>query len=341
MSTVHKLEDLTDGSSLSPTAHQKTPHGDRASKRQTDPHETDPRESGQHRKRSSTDQHARFAPDVAYNWPVMAWIGLLHVGALAAPFFFSWQGLVLALVLHWLTGGIGICLGFHRLLTHAGFKTYGWVRYSLAYLGGLAGEGSALDWVAAHRQHHALSDQEGDPHSPRDGTLWSHMLWLGRSVYGHSSMKYGMRWAPDLAKDRLMVWLMRATIPMHFVLGFAMLGIGYAIGGWYMGISLVVWGMFMRLVAVLHTTWFVNSASHIWGYKNYETTDDSRNNWWVALLSYGEGWHNNHHAYPRMAMHGHKWWEFDMTYMAIRLLRFCGLAWDVVDYKSRSEMGSH
>jgi stearoyl-CoA desaturase (delta-9 desaturase) len=108
-----------------------------------------------------------------------------------------------------------------------------------------------------------------------------------------------------------------------------------------MGWSLVFWGMFVRLVAVLHTTWFVNSASHMWGYRNYETTDDSRNNWWVALLSYGEGWHNNHHAYPRMAVHGHRWWEFDMTYKAIQLLRFCGLAWDVVDYKSRSEHAAH
>lgn len=271
----------------------------------------------------------------------MLWIGALHVGACVAPFYFSWQGLVLAIVLHWFTGSIGICLGFHRLLTHAGFKTYGWVRYSLAFVGGLAGEGSALDWVAAHRQHHALSDQEGDPHSPRDGGLWSHMLWLGRSVYGHSSMKYAMRWAPDLAKDRFMIWLMRATIPMHFVIGGVMMGAGYYVGGWYMAMSFLFWGMFLRLVAVLHTTWFVNSASHMWGYRNYETTDDSRNNWWVALLSYGEGWHNNHHAYPRMAVHGHRWWEFDMTYKAIQLLRFTGLAWDVVDYKSRSEVAAH
>ena len=108
-----------------------------------------------------------------------------------------------------------------------------------------------------------------------------------------------------------------------------------------MGWSLVIWGMFVRLVTVLHATWFVNSASHMWGYRNYETTDDSRNNWWVAILSYGEGWHNNHHAYPRMAMHGHRWWEFDMTYKAIQAMQLCGLAWDVVDYKSRSEMAHH
>lgn len=293
---------------------------------------------GSRTKRSSNEHHSRFGPESTYNWPVMLWIGMLHVGALAAPFVFSWEGLILAVVLHWLTGSIGICLGFHRLLTHAGFKTYAPVRYTLAFIGGLAGEGSALDWVAAHRQHHALSDQEGDPHSPKDGALWSHVLWLGRSVYGHSSMKYAMRWAPDLAKDQTMLWLMRATIPMHFVLAFIMLGIGYAIGGWYMAASLVMWGMFLRLVAVLHTTWFVNSASHMFGYRNYETTDDSRNNWWVALLSYGEGWHNNHHAYPRMAKHGHKWWEIDLTWAVIRGMRGLGLAWDVVDYKSRSEV---
>jgi stearoyl-CoA desaturase (delta-9 desaturase) len=95
--------------------------------------------------------------------------------------------------------------------------------------------------------------------------------------------------------------------------------------------------LFVRLVFVLHSTWFVNSASHIWGYTNYPTTDDSRNNWWVALLTYGEGWHNNHHAYPRMAPHGHKWWEIDVTFMTIRLMQWCGLAWDVVDYKKRNE----
>lgn len=273
-----------------------------------------------------------------YNWPVVGWLALLHLGALAAPFFFTWQAVVLMFALHWLTGGIGICLGFHRLLTHTSFKTHPSVRFLIALIGGLAGEGSAIDWVASHRKHHALSDQPGDPHSPHDGPWWSHMLWLGRSVYGRNWDGFAQRWAPDLAKDPSMRVLNSLAIPLHFVLGFSLFGIGYAVSGTWFAWSLVTWGVFARLVFVLHSTWLVNSASHMWGYKNYETTDDSRNNWWVALLSYGEGWHNNHHAYPRMAMHGHKWWEIDITYSTIRLMKLCGLAWDVVDYRRRNEI---
>ena len=113
-------------------------------------------------------------------------------------------------------------------------------------------------------------------------------------------------------------------LPVHIVTSLLLFAVGYYFGGLYLGTSLVVWGMFVRLVTVLHATWLVNSLSHMWGYKNYETTDDSRNNWLVAIVAYGEGWHNNHHAYPRMAKHGHKWWEFDITWQAIRLLRATG-----------------
>jgi stearoyl-CoA desaturase (delta-9 desaturase) len=273
--------------------------------------------------------------EVPFNWPVMSFMATMHVMALAAPFFFSWQGLALMLGLHWLTGGIGICLGFHRLLTHSSFKTYPFVRYTLAVIGGLAGEGGAVDWVAGHRQHHAHSDEDGDPHSPNEGAWWSHVWWLSRSVYGKSCTAYAQRWAPDLAKDPVMRFIDSMAIPFHFVLGLTLFAIGYFTGGAGFGWSLVFWGMFARLVFVLHCTWFVNSASHIWGYKNYETSDNSRNNWWVALLSYGEGWHNNHHAYPRMANHGHRWWEIDLTFRMIRLMQRLGLAWDVVDYKHR------
>jgi len=126
-------------------------------------------------------------------------------------------------------------------------------------------------------------------------------------------------------------------LPLHIGLGVALTTLGYAIGGGEMALSLLVWGMFVRMVFVLHVTWMVNSASHMWGYRNYETTDDSRNNWLVALLAYGEGWHNNHHAYPRMAKHGHRWWEFDLTWQIIRLLRSLGLVWDVVDYRTAAE----
>jgi len=272
-----------------------------------------------------------------YNWPVIGWIGFMHVAALAAPWFFTWQGVVLALVLHWFTGGVGVCLGFHRMLTHGSFQTYRPLRYLLAVIGGLAGEGSAVDWVAAHRKHHALSDQEGDPHSPRDGAWWSHVLWLGRSFYGTGDGNFARRWAPDLANDAFMRRVGQLAIPIHFVFGFVLFLLGYLADGAFLGWSLVVWGMFLRFVFVLHSTWFVNSASHIWGYRNYETTDNSRNNWWVALLTYGEGWHNNHHAYPRMARHGHRWWEIDITFATIRLLQRLGLAWNVVDYRKKSE----
>ncbi len=258
-------------------------------------------------------------------------------GVLAAPFYFSWQGVVAMVVLHWITGGIGICLGFHRLLTHGSFQTYAPVRWTLALLGGLAGEGTATDWVSNHRQHHALSDKPGDPHSPRDGAWWSHIWWTAYTRESQAQATHYNRWAPDLERDPSMRIIGYLFLPSQFALAALLGGIGYAIGGEYMAASLVIWGIFVRLVAVLHSTWFVNSASHMWGYKNYETTDDSRNNWWVALITYGEGWHNNHHAYPRMPPHGHKWWEVDLTFRTIRLMQRCGIAWNVVDYRKKSD----
>ncbi|MEX2121835.1 MAG: fatty acid desaturase [Pirellulales bacterium] len=264
------------------------------------------------------------------DWTNVIWIGAIHVGLLAAPFFFTFKALALMAFLHWMTGGIGVCLGYHRQLTHGSFSTYRPVRWLLAMLGGLSGEGSAITWVANHRKHHAFSDQEGDPHSPHDGGLWSHMLWFmpkfGRKYYQELHDRY----APDLARDPGMHLLHKMFLPSHLALGALLLTIGYF--GWdlHTGISFVVWGMFVRLIGVLHVTWFVNSATHLWGYRNYETSDDSRNLWWVGLLAYGEGWHNNHHAFQRMARHGHRWWEIDMTYWAICVMEKLGLAWDVV-----------
>ncbi len=265
------------------------------------------------------------------NWPSIVWLIVAHAGLLVAPFVFTWQALVITLCLHWVTGGLGICLGYHRLLTHTGMQTYNWVRYTFATLGTLAGEGSPIDWVADHRKHHQLSDQPGDPHSPFDGGFWSHMLWIAFSTHDGDSEAYRMKYAPDLARDKGMRRIHKLFLPLHFASGFLLMGIGYAMGGWPMAASFVVWCMFVRLVFVLHSTWLVNSASHMFGYKNYETTDDSRNNWWVAIVTYGEGWHNNHHAFPRLARHGHKWWEIDMTYMFIRGMKAVGLVWDVVD----------
>lgn len=274
------------------------------------------------------------------DWPVVLWIGGVHLGALAAPFYFTWKAALVTFLLAWLTGGIGVCLGYHRHLTHGSFSTYRPIRWLLALLGGLSGEGSAVTWVANHRKHHVFSDQEGDPHSPRDGGLWSHFTWLvpdfGRKHHDELTSRY----APDLVKDRVMVMLHKLFLPIHFALGGLLLAIGWNVWDLYTGISFVVWGMFVRLVYVYHVTWFVNSATHMWGYRNYQTSDDSRNLWWVGLLAWGEGWHNNHHAYQRMARHGHKWWEIDFTYWTILALEKLGLAWNVVhDVPSRQRLG--
>lgn len=269
--------------------------------------------------------------------PNCIWLGFLHAGLLAAPFFFTWKAVVVVLFLGWLTGGVGICLTFHRMLTHGSFQTYRPIRWLLAFIGGLAGEGSALMWVAVHRQHHIFSDQAGDPHSPRDGKWWSHMLWLGPKYSKEYKQALTNRYAPDLVKDPVMRFLDVTFLLWHFVLAGVLFAIGYF--GWdaYTGWSFVIYGTFVRMMYVLHSTWFVNSATHLWGYRNYETTDDSRNLWWVALLTYGEGWHNNHHAYQRMANYGHRWWEFDITYQTIRLMEKVGLAWNVVHLKPDEE----
>lgn len=292
---------------------------------------------------SSTDNARRkMRPSEWYPrgvcWSVAGWLIVVHLGALAAPFVITWQGVVLAFALHWLTGGIGVCLGYHRLFTHRSFATHNPLRWVIALIGGLSGEGSVIDWVANHRKHHALSDKEGDPHSPRDGAWWSHMFWLARTRTTAERDVHWDKWAPDLRKEPMLRFLDSTFLLWQFVMAATLYGGGYLLGGHFMAASFLVWGMFVRLVFVLHSTWFVNSASHMWGYKNYETTDDSRNNWWVALISYGEGWHNNHHAYPRMAKHGHRWWEIDVTYMTILLMKRLGLAWDVVDYKQRSDV---
>jgi stearoyl-CoA desaturase (delta-9 desaturase) len=272
------------------------------------------------------------------DWPIVFWIGVIHVLAAAAPFFFSWQALATAALLTFLTGSFGVCMGYHRLLTHGSFKTYRPVRWLLAFLGGLSGEGSALTWVANHRKHHAFSDQEGDPHSPRDGKWWSHMFWFmpnfGRKWHRELTEKY----APDIMKDKMMIALHYLFLPSHIATGALLFLIGYfgtgiGLGGWKAGLSMVFWGLGVRMVYVLHVTWFVNSATHLWGYRRYETTDDSKNLWWVGLLAFGEGWHNNHHAYQRVASQGHRWWEIDVTYWCIWLMEKLGLAWDVVRLK--------
>ncbi len=264
------------------------------------------------------------------DWTVVVFMSAVHLLALGAIYFFTWKAVLLCVLLNWLTGGIGICLGFHRMLTHGSFQTYRPVRWFIAWLGQLAGQGSAIVWVANHRKHHMFSDKEGDPHSPHDGPWWSHLLWFTPFIGKDRELQMAQRYAPDLLKDPMLRVFNATFLPGLFLFTGALFLAGYL--GWdaYTGWSFVFWGILVRLVWTWHVTWLVNSATHMWGYRNYETTDDSRNLWWVGLLSYGEGWHNNHHAYQRMAKHGHKWWEFDITYLTICAMEKLGLAWNVV-----------
>ena len=263
------------------------------------------------------------------NWTITGWMLAMHVGAVGAFFWFSWSGLAIAVFLHWVTACLGVTLGYHRLLTHGSFVVPRPLKYFFSLCGMLSAEGSPMQWVAIHRLHHAHSDDVEDPHSPNDGFWWSHMLWFMPYDTAEENDRLQRRWAPDLYRDPV-YHLFQKT----FVLASVVLGIGlYFAGEWAggLGVSWVLWGLCLRLVLAYHSTWFVNSATHLWGYRNYQTTDLSRNLWWVALLSYGEGWHNNHHAHQRLAVHGHKWWEVDVTWNVIRLLRVLGLATKVQD----------
>ncbi len=264
-------------------------------------------------------------------WTAFLWIGLVHVGALAAPWCFTWTGLFLALALSWITAGLGVCLGYHRLLTHSSFETYPVIRKFLAWCGMLAGEGPPIMWVANHRKHHQYSDHPGDPHSPNDGPWWSHILWMfPRHKSDEWARLYG-QYTPDLLREGFMRFLNRSFLWWQLFVAVLCFSAGWLIGGLPMAVSLLVYGMFVRLVYGMHATWLVNSATHMWGYRNFDINDNSRNLWWVALLTYGEGWHNNHHAQQRSARHGMRWWELDLTWITICCMRGMGLAWNVVE----------
>ncbi len=255
------------------------------------------------------------------SWVTTIALIVFHVLAVVALFNATWGAVALAFALHWICIGWGIGLGYHRLHTHRSYKTYKPIEYFFALCGTLTLEGGPVFWTALHRIHHQNSDKDGDPHTPRDGKWWSHILWTIFGEEMHSNTEVMGKYAPDLMKDRYYRVLTRwHWVPM-VVLGLTLL----AIGGW----PWVLWGIFLRVVVGLHCTWLVNSATHLWGSRRFDTTDDSRNLGWVALITFGEGWHNNHHAHPTSARHGMTWREIDLSWMQIRLLQWLGLAWDV------------
>ena len=252
------------------------------------------------------------------NRPVIFVMVLLHVGAVAALFMFSWKVFAAAVFLYWVSTGLGISMGYHRLHTHRSYKVPLWLEHFFAFCGALTLEGGPISWVATHRIHHQKSDQAGDPHSPRDGAWWAHAGWIMIGESKHNNTRLMSKYAPDLAKDRFYVWLN----DYHWVPVVSLAVLLLAIGGF----PLMLWGVFVRVVFGLHATWLVNSATHMWGARRFATRDDSRNNWWVALMTFGEGWHNNHHAHPTSARHGLAWYEFDPSWILIKILKALGIA---------------
>jgi fatty-acid desaturase len=252
------------------------------------------------------------------NWSKSIFLSVFHVGALAALFFWSWPAVISAVLLYWVAGSLGVGMGYHRLLTHRGYKVPKVVEYFLVTCASLSLQGGPIEWTTTHRMHHAHTDRQGDPHTPREGRWWSHVGWIVAGTAQKHDRVVMERYAPDLLKDRYYVWLSRYYCVPLILLALVLL----ALGGW----RVVMWSVFLRVTLGLQATWLVNSATHLWGRRRFETGEDSRNSWWVALLTFGEGWHNNHHAHPTSARHGLRWYEIDFNWWGIRVLQLLGLA---------------
>ncbi len=251
--------------------------------------------------------------------------------------FLGWNDILVFVLLYVLTG-LGVTVGFHRLFTHRAFKTAKPVRLILAILGSAAIEGPVISWVADHRKHHAFSDQEGDPHSPHvghgggwrgalRGLAHAHVGWL----FIHTHRGKRTRYAPDLIKDPIVNWVDRTFLVWAIGGLAAAFGLGWLFGGTLRdGLTGLLWGGAVRMLVLHHATYSINSLCHYFGRRRFETADESRNLAWLAPLTLGEAWHNNHHAFPTSAEHGLRRWELDPSALVIRGLERVGLAWDVV-----------
>lgn len=227
----------------------------------------------------------------------------------------TWSDLILLLVIYSLVA-FGVTVGYHRMLTHRSFKPHPVVKFILLVLGSMAFEGAAIQWAATHIKHHAVSDREGDPHSPVDGFFHAHLGWL----FTHPNEDPNV-WARHLVKDPIIMFVSKT-----FLLWAGLsLVIPFMIGGW----QGLIWGGLVRMFLTHHVTWSVNSVCHTFGKRDYETNDASRNEWVVGLLAFGEGWHNNHHAFPRSAFHGLRWWQLDFSGLLIAGMEKVGLVTDV------------
>jgi stearoyl-CoA desaturase (Delta-9 desaturase) len=219
---------------------------------------------------------------------------------------------------------LGVTVGYHRMLTHRSFRAHPAVKLLLLILGSMAFEGPAIEWAATHTKHHARSDREGDPHSPVDGFFHAHLGWIFRDADADP-----MVYCRHLLSDRIVTFVSK-TFLLWALLSLAIpFGIGWLVGGWALALTGLLWGGLVRMFLTHHVTWSVNSVCHTFGRREFETVDRSRNEWIVGLLAFGEGWHNNHHAFPRSAFHGLHWWQFDVSGYLIWTLERLGLVRDV------------
>lgn len=262
----------------------------------------------------------RFKPVTALS------IAAIHVAALAAvfPYFFSWAGLALCVLLIWMTASLGVSLSYHRMLSHRAWRAKPWLRNILTFFACLSLQMGPIAWSATHRQHHRESDHEADPHSPLVSFFWAHLGWLFFADPVVDDEKVKQKLVPDLYNDKALRFFEKTFFFQWIAFALFSMGVGYLFGGLQLALSLFVWGSLVRTVWVWHTTWCVNSVTHLFGYRNYRTPDDSRNLWWVAVVTFGEGWHNNHHALAGSANFGHKWFEFDPSYWALAVFKFFG-----------------
>jgi fatty-acid desaturase len=275
----------------------------------------------------------------ARRWPVKWQVVLIFLGAHlalgAAPFVYTNMGAILGGLLAWITVQFGMSLGYHRLISHRSYSTPRWLERLLALVGCLSAQSGPITWVAIHRLHHRSADHEPDPHTPLVSFLWAQCEWTFYKRPEVDSWDSKVRLAADVAADPFMRFLERNFVSINVTALICVAVAGYAWNGILGALSLTVWGCFVRLVVTWHLIFLINSAGHLWGYRSYDTPDNSRNVWWLAPLVFGDGWHNNHHADPSSAAHGHRWFEVDMTYWFILLLKWVGLATRVVRRKSR------
>lgn len=264
------------------------------------------------------------------NWNTIVFVSLFHIAAVAALFTFSWQNALAAFLVWWVAASWGVGIAYHRLLTHRGFTTSKWMMRFLATCGTLGLQSGPITWVTTHRLHHAFTDTDKDPHSPRgNGFWWSHMGWIFVGTAQNQPQAVKQRYSPDLMKDPYLRFLDKYYYVTTLILAAGL----FAIGGW----TMVIWAIVMRITVSWHFTWMVNSVTHIWGSRRFETRDDSRNNALVAAVTFGEGWHNNHHTFPRSAKHGFTWKEFDVNWYQLQLMEKLGLISNVYAYDLETE----